>query len=73
MNSAILKVRPIDGESSNEYLYEQLGNQAEAIFKIITSGNGSDFAGIYQLLTGITDVFFARPYVFYERKSAYTN
>src|SRR5699024_2012431 len=48
-------------------LYEQLGNQAEGVFKTITSDNGSEFAGIYELLTGITDVFFARPYASYER------
>src|SRR5699024_5553599 len=32
-------------------LYEQLGDQAENIFKTITSDNGSEFAGIYELLT----------------------
>jgi len=48
-------------------LYKQLGSQAEDIFKTITSDNGSEFAGIYELLTGITDVFFARPYASHER------
>lgn len=48
-------------------LYKRLGNQAEYIFKTITSDNGSEFAGIYELLAGITDVFFARPYASYER------
>ncbi|WP_436871855.1 IS30 family transposase [Mammaliicoccus sciuri] len=48
-------------------LYEQLGDQAENIFKTITSDNGSEFAGIYELLTGVTDVFFARPYASHER------
>ena len=48
-------------------LYERLGDQAEDVFKTITSDNGSEFAGIYELLTGITDVFFARPFASYER------
>src|SRR5690625_3733570 len=50
-----------------QQLYERIGNQAEDIFKTITSDNGSEFAGIYELLTGITDVFFARPYASHER------
>ncbi len=48
-------------------LYEQLGNQAEDIFKTITSDNGSEFAGIYEMLKGVTDVFFAHPYASHER------
>jgi len=48
-------------------LYSQLGSQAEAIFKTITSDNGLEFPGIYELLTGITDVFFAHPYASHER------
>src|SRR5690625_431494 len=48
-------------------LYKQIGNQAADLFKTITSDNGSEFAGIYELLTGITDVYFARPYASYER------
>jgi len=47
-------------------LYSQLGSQADDIFKTITSDNGSEFAGIYELLTGITDVFFAHPYASHE-------
>src|SRR5690625_2259511 len=50
-----------------EQLYERLGNQAATLFKTITSDNGSEFAGIYELLTDITDVYFARPYASYER------
>ena len=50
-----------------EQLYERLGNQATTLFKTITSDNGSEFAGIYELLTDITDVYFARPYASYER------
>src|SRR5690625_7990625 len=48
-------------------LYSQLGSQADDIFKTITSDNGSEFAGIYELLTGITDVFFAHPYASHEQ------
>lgn len=48
-------------------LYEQLGDHKKDVFKTITSDNGSEFAGIYELLTGITDVFFAHPYASYER------
>ena len=47
--------------------YQQLGEQANLYFKIITSDNSSEFAGIYEMLNGITDVFFAHPYVPYER------
>jgi len=48
-------------------LCEQLGDHPENIIKTITSDNGSEFAGIYQLLTGITDVFFAHAYASYKR------
>jgi len=48
-------------------LYERIGNQAADLFKTITSDNGSEFSGIYEMLTGITDVYFARPYASYER------
>ena len=48
-------------------LYEPLGDHAEDIFKTIASDNGSEFAGIHELLTSITDVFFAHPYASYER------
>lgn len=48
-------------------LYEQLGIQAESLFKTIKLDNVFEFAGIYELLTGITDVFLARPYSSYER------
>ncbi len=48
-------------------LYEQLGDHKKDVFKTITSDNGSEFAGIYEILIGITDVFFAHPYSSYER------
>lgn len=48
-------------------LYERIGDQATSLFKTITSDNGSEFAGIYELLTEVTDVYFARPYASYER------
>jgi len=47
--------------------YQQLGDQAENIFETITSDNGSEFAGIYESLKGITEIFFAHPYAPYER------
>jgi len=37
------------------------------LFKTITSDNGSEFAGIYAMLSGKTDVYFAHPYAPYER------
>jgi len=43
-------------------LYERLGDQANHIFKTITSDNGSEFAGIYELLKDSINVNFARPY-----------
>lgn len=48
-------------------LYDRIGNQAATLFKTITSDNGSEFADIHELLTDITDVYFARPYASYER------
>src|SRR5690625_64637 len=54
-------------DQAMNHLYKQLGDQAENIFKTITSDNGSEFAGIYELLKGTTDVFFAHPYAPYER------
>ena len=48
-------------------LYERIGNQAANLFKTITSDNGSEFAGIYEMLTGITDVYVVQPYASYER------
>src|SRR5699024_8212569 len=50
-------------------LCEHLGDHPENIIKTITSDNGAEFAGIYQLLTGITDVFFAHAYASYKRRS----
>src|SRR5690625_7496882 len=47
--------------------YEELADPAENIFKTISSDNRSEFAGIYELLNGTTDVFFAHPYAPYER------
>lgn len=54
-------------DQTMKQLYERLGKQANNLFKSITSDNGSEFAGIYELLTGVTDVYFARPYASYER------
>jgi len=48
-------------------LYERLGDRATSICKTMTSDNGSKFAGIYEMLTDITDVYFAHPYASYER------
>jgi len=50
-----------------EQLYKRIGNKASSLFKTITSDNGSEFAGIHELLKHKTDVFFARPYASYER------
>lgn len=47
-------------------LYERIGEQATCLFKTITSDNGSEFAAIYEILKGKTDVFFARTYASYE-------
>lgn len=41
--------------------------QAADIFKTIISDNGFKFAGIYELLTDITAVYFARLYASFER------
>jgi len=45
-------------DQAMKQLYNQLGDQAETIFKTITSDNGSEFAGICEMIKGITDVFF---------------
>ena len=37
------------------------------MIKTITSDNGSEFAGIYEMLSETTDVYFAHPYASYER------
>src|SRR5690625_4393185 len=66
----MLKINQQDQESVDRAmndLYNQLGDQVKNIFKTITSDNGSEFAGIYEMLTGTTDVFFAHPYAPYER------
>jgi len=66
----VLKIEQQKQESVDQamgHLYEQLGDQAETIFKTITSDNGSEFAGIYEMLKETTDVFFAHPYAPYER------
>ncbi|MGM8214831.1 IS30 family transposase [Bacillaceae bacterium W0354] len=54
-------------DQAMKQLCERIGNQASSLFKSITSDNGSEFAGIYEALTDITDVYFARPYASYER------
>jgi len=47
--------------------YKRLGDQSSHLFKMITSDNGSEFAGIYERLSGIRDVYFVHPYAPYER------
>ena len=42
-----------------EQLYEQIGNQVKTIFKTITSDNGSEFAGIHEMLK--KQPFFCTP------------
>lgn len=54
-------------DQAMNHLCKRLGDQAHSIFKTITSDNGSEFAGIYELLKGTTDVFFAHPYASHER------
>lgn len=49
------------------HLYHQIGSQTKDVFKTVTSDNGSEFAGINELLMGTTDVFFAHPYAPHER------
>jgi len=44
-----------------------LGKDFSRIFQTITADNGSEFAELYESLIGMTDVYFARPYVSYER------
>lgn len=66
----ILKIDQQDQDNVDQamkHLYKQLGDQAADIFKTITSDNGSEFAGIYEMLMDTTDVFFAQPYAPYER------
>src|SRR5699024_11749526 len=49
----LLKIDQQDQENVDQamnQLYKQLGDQAETIFKTITSDNGSEFAGIYEML-----------------------
>src|SRR5699024_6694079 len=52
-----------------EQLYKQIDNKASSLFKTMTSDNGSEFAGIHELLKHKTAVFFARPYASYERRT----
>jgi len=66
----MLKINQQDQENVDQamnHLYKQLGDKAKNIFKTITSDNGSEFAGIHEMLMDTTDVFFARPYAPYER------
>ena len=37
------------------------------LFKSITSDNGSEFAGLTEMLLGLSDVYFAHPYASWER------
>src|SRR5699024_8199991 len=50
-------------------LYKRIGNKASSLFKTMTSDNGSEFAGIHELLKHKTAVFFARPYASYGRRT----
>src|SRR5690625_1098524 len=66
----LLKIDQQDQENVDQamnQLYKQLGDQAETIFKTITSDNRLEVAGIYEMLRDITDVFFAHPNAPYER------
>ena len=37
------------------------------LFKSFTSDNGSEFAGLTEMLLGLSDVYFAHPYASWER------
>src|SRR5690625_2475751 len=66
----MMKIDQKDQENVDQamnHLYKQLGDQTENIFKTITSDNGSELAGIYEMLKDTTDVFFAHPYAPHER------
>lgn len=54
-------------DAAMHQIYDQLGDHAEKLFKTITSDNGSEFAGIHELLKHKTDIFFAHAYASHER------
>ena len=65
----ILKMRGKNEGSVNETM-ERLskGNpHFPALFKSITSDNGSEFAGLSEVLHGLSEVYFAHPYASWER------
>lgn len=50
-----------------EQLMDRLGEDFTQLFKTITADNGSEFAGLHDLLDRVTDVYFTHPYASYER------
>lgn len=48
-------------------LMDQWGDDFPKLFKTITADNGSEFAGLHDLLDSVTDVYFTHPYASYER------
>jgi len=63
----------IDGKSSEPVnqalstLQAAAGKNFPKLFKTITSDNGSEFAGISELLKDVVDVYFTHPYSSWER------
>lgn len=66
----ILKVDGKDQDSINQAicnLQKRSGQTFSTIFKSITSDNGSEFAGLHDVLRETLDVYFTHPYASFER------
>jgi len=62
----IASQRASDVDQTLQHFIQQLGDIEGAVFKTVTSDNGSEFANLAEL-SEETDVYFCHPYASYER------
>jgi len=65
----VIKIQGKHETSVNETIRSLSQNNPNfpKLFKSITSDNGSEFAGLTEMLIGLSDVYFAHPYASWER------
>ena len=66
----ILKLAGKDAQSVDQAIHslkERAGDAFDQLFKTVTSDNGSEFAGLHEVLQNVADVYFSHPYASWER------
>ncbi len=66
----ILKLAGKDAQSVDQAIHglkERAGDAFDQLFKTVTSDNGSEFAGLHEVLQNVAAVYFSHPYASWER------